>query len=293
VVVFNTTDPYFTPDGVSRTIDVYHKTTSPYQDQSYYQLVTSGGSLRFGVPFTETDTVYFGAGFEATTIVPGTSLPTSYQSYANQFGYDSTAVPLTIGWARDRRDSALAPNSGRYQRANAEWSPAGDARYVRATYQYQEFIPINKQYTFAFNGELGWGVASGGRPYPVFKNFYGGGLGSVRGFEQGSLGPQDVSGTSVGGTRKINLNAEILTPFPGAGNDRTLRMYGFVDVGSVSGPDEGLAANANANSLRASAGVGVSWISPVGPLRLAIARPLKKFDGDKIQSMQFQIGTSF
>jgi outer membrane protein insertion porin family len=102
-----------------------------------------------------------------------------------------------------------------------------------------------------------------------------------------------VSGTSVGGTRKINLNAEILTPFPGAGNDRTLRMYGFVDVGSVAGSDEGLAANVNANRLRASAGVGVSWISPVGPLRLAIARPLKKFDGDKIQTMQFQIGTSF
>lgn len=289
-VVFNTTDPYFTPDGVSRTIDVYHRTTSPYQDQSYYQLVTSGGSLRFGVPFTETDTVYFGAGVEKTTIVPGTLLPTSYQTYANQFGYDSTAVPLTVGWSRDRRDSAMAPNSGRYQRANAEWSVAGDVRYLRATYQYQQYIPLSKQFTAAFNGELGWGVAAGDRPYPVFKNFYGGGLGSVRGFEQGSLGPQDSSGTVMGGNRKINLNAEILSPFPGAGNDRSLRMYAFVDVGSVSGPD---ASNENSNSLRASTGVGISWISPVGPLRLALAKPIKKFDGDKIQTMQFQIGTSF
>jgi outer membrane protein insertion porin family len=153
VVVFNTTDPYFTADGVSRTIDVYHRTSSPYQDESYYKLVTSGGSLRFGVPFTETDTVYFGAGVEKTTIVPGTLLPTSYQEYADQFGYDSTALPLTVGWGRDRRDSALAPNSGRYQRANAEWSVAGDVRYVRATYQYQEFIPLSKQFTAAFNGE--------------------------------------------------------------------------------------------------------------------------------------------
>ena len=290
VVVLNTTDPYFTDDGVSRTLDVYHRTTSPYQDQSYYQLVTTGGSVRFGVPFTADDTVYFGAGIENTSIVPGTGLPTTYQDYANKFGYDSTAVPLTIGWSRDRRDSALSPNSGRYQRANAEWSAAGDVRYLRATYQYQQFVPINKQFTAAFNGELGWGTALGGRTYPVFKNFYGGGLGSVRGFEQGSLGPRDEFGTVLGGNQKINLNAELLAPFPGAGNDRTLRMYAFVDVGSVSGPD---ATNENASSLRASTGVGISWISPVGPLRLAIARPLKQFDGDKIQSMQFQIGTSF
>ena len=290
VVVLNTTDPYFTDDGVSRTLDVYHRTTSPYQDQSYYQLVTTGGSIRFGVPFTADDTVYFGAGVEGTSIVPGTGLPTTYQDYANKFGYNSTAVPLTMGWSRDRRDSALAPNSGRYQRANAEWSVAGDVRYLRATYQYQQFVPINKQFTAAFNGELGWGAALGGRTYPVFKNFYGGGLGSVRGFEQGSLGPVDSVGTVLGGNRKINLNAELLAPFPGAGNDRTLRMYAFVDVGSVAGPD---ATNENASSLRASTGVGISWISPVGPLRLAIARPLKQFDGDKIQSMQFQIGTSF
>ncbi|WP_394756328.1 outer membrane protein assembly factor BamA, partial [Rhodoferax sp.] len=290
VVVFNTTDPYFTPDGVSRTIDVYHRTSSPYQNDSYYKLVTSGGSLRFGVPFTETDTVYFGAGVEKTTIVPGTLLPTTYQKYANDYGYDSIAVPLTVGWSRDRRDSALAPNSGRFQRANAEWSVAGDVRYLRATYQYQEFIPLSKQFTAAFNGELGWGTAGGGRPYPVFKNFYGGGLGSVRGFEQGSLGPVDATGTVLGGTRKLNLNAEILSPFPGAGNDRTLRMYAFMDAGSVAGTG---AVNANAASLRASVGVGVSWVSPVGPLRLAFAKPIKKFEGDKIQTMQFQIGTSF
>jgi outer membrane protein insertion porin family len=290
VIVFNTTDPYFTSDGVSRTIDVYHKTSSPYQDQNYYQLVSSGVGLRFGVPFTELDTVFFGAGVEKTSIVPGTALPTSYMAYANQYGYDSMAVPLTAGWARDSRDSALSPNSGRYQRVYAEWSVAGEARYLRTTYQYQEFIPLNKQFTVAFNAEAGWGRAPGDRSFPVFKKFFGGGLGSVRGFEQGSLGPQDVNGTALGGSSKLNLNAELLSPFPGSGNDRTLRMYAFADIGGVAGPD---GINANANSLRSSVGVGVSWISPVGPLRLAFAKPIKKFEGDKIQSMQFQIGTNF
>jgi len=290
VVVLNTTDPYFTEDGVSRTFDLYSKTSSPYQDEDYYKLESSGASLRFGVPFTEIDTVFFGAGIEKTTIVPGTLLPASYQSYADEFGYSSTAFPLTAGWARDSRDSSLAPTSGRFQRANAEWSFAGDAKYLRATYQFQQYFPLSKQYTAAFNTEIGLGSASGSRSYPVFKNFYGGGLGSVRGFDQGSLGPRDATDTVIGGSRKLNINMEVLAPFPGAGNDRTLRMYGFWDIGMVGGDN---AVNAHANDLRSSVGVGISWISPVGPLRLAIAKPIRKFEGDKIQSMQFQIGTSF
>jgi len=290
VIVFNTTDPYFTEDGVSRTYDLYYRTNRPYQDPSYYEMVTSGGSVRFGVPFSEMDTVFFGTGFERTTIVPGTLLPTTYLSFANEYGYTTTSVPLTVGWARDSRDSAMAPTSGRLQRANAEWSFAGDLRYARATYQFQQFLPLTKQFTAAFNTELGMGTAQGGKAFPVFKNFYGGGLGSVRGFEQGSLGPQDASGTVLGGSRKFNANAEILTPFPGAGNDRSLRLYGFVDAGMVGG---NTGVNSHASEIRASTGVGISWISPVGPLRLAFARPLRKFDGDRIQNMQFQIGTSF
>ena len=293
VLDFSTTDPYFTSDGVSRTLSAYYKTFSPYQDQNYYQLVTSGGSIRFGVPFTETDTVYFGAGIENTTIVPGTSLPTAYLDYAKQFGFESSALPLTLGWSRDRRDSSLAPTAGRYQRLSADLSVAGDARYFRSTLQHQEYFPLSKQLTLALNADLGFGAAVGERAFPVFKNFYGGGLGSVRGFEQGSLGPKDISGTVVGGTQKLNVNAELLAPFPGVGNDKTLRMYGFLDAGSVGGPGYGLSVNDNASDLRSSAGVGLSWISPVGPLRLAFAWPVKKFEGDKMQSVQFQIGSSF
>lgn len=293
VVVFNTTDPYFTEDGVSRTYDLYHKTSSPYQDQNYYQLITSGLGLRFGVPFTEIDTVFFGAGLERTTIVPGTQLPASYLAYATEYGYDSSSVPLTLGWARDSRDSALAPSKGRMQRINGEWSFAGDAKYLRTVYQFQQYVPFTKKLTGALNVEFGWGQAAGGKTFPIFKNFYGGGLGSVRGFQQGSFGPMDALGSTVGGTHKLNVNLEVLAPFPGTGNDRTLRMYAFLDAGMVGGPDQGLAVNADASSLRSSTGVGISWISPVGPLRLAFAKPIRSFASDKIQSMQFQIGTSF
>jgi outer membrane protein insertion porin family len=108
VLVLNTTDPYFTEDGVSRTIDIYHKTTSPYEDPDYYKLITTGGSLRFGVPFTEIDTVFFGAGIEQITIKSGTLLPTSYQDYINEYGEKSMGVPFTVGWSRDSREIGRA-----------------------------------------------------------------------------------------------------------------------------------------------------------------------------------------
>lgn len=289
-LAFNSVDPYFTADGISRTIDLYHRTSKPYEDQGgNYELVTSGAGLRFGVPFSEVDTIFFGASLERTQIKPGTNIPAAYLAYANQFGFTSYSLPLTLGWSRDDRDSAIAPTSGRYQRLGSELGVAGDARYLRGNYQYQQYIPLNKQYTVAFNGELGWGKGLGGRPFPIFKNFYSGGLGSVRGFDQGTLGPRDVTGSSIGGPKKITLNTEVITPFPGAGNDRTLRMFGFVDVGNVYGENE----KVDFGQLRASAGVGLSWISPIGPLRIAFAQPVRKFAGDRIQKLQFQIGTSF
>jgi outer membrane protein insertion porin family len=289
-IVFNSVNPYFTPDGISRTIDVYHRSSRPYQDQGgNYELVTSGVGLRFGIPFSELDTVYFGGALERTDIRPGTSIPAAYLDYAERFGFTSNTAPLSLGWSRDDRDSAIAPTKGRFQRLAGELGLVGDARYTRTNYQLQQYIPLNKQFTLAFNGEAGWGKGLSGRPFPVFKNFYSGGLGSVRGFEQGTLGPKDVTGATIGGARKLSLNVEFLTPFPGAGNDRTLRMFGFVDAGNVFGENERI----RANQLRASAGVGISWISPIGPLRIAIAQPVRKFAGDRIQRLQFQIGTSF
>ena len=93
----------------------------------------------------------------------------------------------------------------------------------------------------------------------------------------------------MGGAKKININTELLFPFPGAGNDRTLRLYGFFDIGNVFGADEKISFS----ELRTSTGIGVSWISPVGPLRLAFAKAIRTFPGDRIQTVQFQIGTTF
>ncbi|HQS01416.1 MULTISPECIES: outer membrane protein assembly factor BamA [unclassified Polaromonas] len=292
-LVLSTVDPYFTNDGISRTIDVYTRTSRPYSSQigvvnTDYELKTTGASVRFGVPFSEVDTVYFGGGLEQIDI-SGTNLPAVYQTYVNTFGAKSNSVPLTIGWSRDERDSAIVPTKGRFQRVYGDWGVAGDARFLRTNYQFQQYIPLNKQFTIALNTELGWGKGLNGQPFPVFKNFYSGGLGSVRGYEPGTLGPRDSQDNSIGGPKKITLNAEILAPFPGAGNDRTLRLFGFVDAGNVFGENE----KYDLGELRSSVGFGVSWISPLGPLRLAFAHPMNKKPTDKIQRLQFQIGTSF
>jgi outer membrane protein insertion porin family len=291
-VVLSTTDPYFTEDGVSRTFDIYQRTTRPYDDVNTYAIETTGGSVRFGLPVTENDTVFVGLGAEKIRIIEGTLLPAVYQDYVNEFGASTTAVPLTLGWSRDTRDSALVPSSGRVLRANGEWSVGGDLRYARGTAQYQQFFPISRKVTAAFNSEIAMGAATGSTTYPVFKNYYSGGLGSVRGFEQGSLttaAQRAGSLTATGGTKRVTFNAEVLSPLPGGGNDRTLRVYGFVDAGGVYGADEAI----QLGDMRSSFGVGISWISPVGPLRLAFARPITKFEGDKIQGLQFQIGTTF
>jgi outer membrane protein insertion porin family len=289
-LVFNSVNPYFTPDGISRAFDLYYRSSRPYDDQGgNYRLITSGAGLRFGVPFSELDTVFFGASLERTEIEPGTNIPAAYLAYADLFGYTSSTIPLSIGWSRDDRDSSLVPTNGRFQRLATELGVGGDVRYVRANYQYQQFVPISKQFTFAFNGEVGWGKGLSGQPYPVFKHFYSGGLGSVRGFDQGTLGPKDVTGSTIGGPKKITLNTEIITPFPGAGNDKSLRMFGFFDAGNVFGDRE----KVRIEDLRASVGVGLSWLSPIGPLRIAAAYPVRKQPGDKIQKLQFQIGTSF
>jgi outer membrane protein insertion porin family len=289
-IVISTIDPYFTIDGISRAYDVFYRTSRPLNSQGGdYQLITPGASVRFGVPFSELDTVFFGIGLERTEIRGSAGLPNAYLLYRESFGKASLSVPLTVGWTRDGRDSALVPSSGRYQRANVDLGVAGDTRYLRSSLQFQQYLPFTRQITLGLNAELGYGKGLGGRPFPIFKNFYAGGLGTVRAFEQSSLGPVDITGAFIGGNRRVNLNAELYLPFPGTGNDRTLRWFAYMDAGNVWGENQ----KVDAQSLRASAGIGLSWISPVGPLKLSYGTPIRKQPTDRIERLQFQIGTAF
>jgi outer membrane protein insertion porin family len=287
--VLNTTDPYFTEDGVSRTFELYHRSSKPYiQQGGNYRMITSGLGVRFGLPFSELDRIFVGTAAERTELVPGTNM-LGVHAHLCQIGCIAQNVPVTAGWARDSRDSYLNPNNGKFIRLNSELGTFGDARYAKFGGQYQQYVALSKQYTFAFNADLGLGKGLNGQALPFYKNYYSGGLGSVRGFEQGTLGPRDVTGPVIGGAKKVTLNTEFLLPFPGAGNDRSLRLYGFYDMGNVYGEFEKI----DFSQLRSAYGVGLSWVSPMGPLRFAWARPVRSFPGDRIQQLQFQIGTSF
>ena len=301
-LVVSTVDPYFTDDGVSRALDVYYRTSKPLNSQGdAYQLATPGASVRFGVPFTEYDTVFFGVGLEQTIIGTSAGVPNSYFTFVENFGNHALSVPLTVGWAREERDNPLVPTKGRYQRVNLDFSIAGDVHYARLNAQYQQYFAVTNKLTLGVNGEVGAGYGLGGKPYPLFKNFYGGGLGSVRVFEQGSFGGVDITGAYDGGSKKMNLNAELYFPVPGSGNDKSLRIFAFADAGnvwrdhdgSVNERDRDRGQTGTLSDLRVSAGLGLSWISPVGPLKLSYGTPLRAFTGDKIQRFQFQVGTAF
>jgi outer membrane protein insertion porin family len=288
--VINTIDPYWTVDGISRAFDIYYRNTSPLNSLGdSYQLTTWGAAVRLGVPFTEVDTVFFGQGFEQIQVGDDSFLPNSYFLYREEFGPDSTSFPFTVGWSRDSRNSSILPTEGRFYRGNAEVSALGDVQYARLNFQVQQYLPLPYSLNLGLNGEIGWGIAIGPRPYPVFKNFYSGGLGSVRVFQQGSLGVIDPTGAFIGGDRKLNANAELYVPVPGMGNDKSLRFFGFFDIGNAWGPDQSITWD----SLRASVGLGITWLSPLGPLKLSYGTPVKYQGTDRIQPFQFQIGTRF
>ena len=284
-------DPYFTQDGVSLGTDVYSRTFNAYNSGlGDYRIRSAGGGLRLGIPYTELDRISFGLVFEQNQIKPGTNgLPQRYIDYVNQFGTTSDAWLATLGWSRDSRDSSLAPTRGRLQRLNVDVTfPGQDLSYYRATYQHAWYTPLTKDYTFSLSADVGYGRGLSGKPYPVFKNFYAGGINSVRGFGSNSLGPRDVKDNNpLGGTASFAASAEVLFPLPGTGNDKTVRAFLFADAGNV------FDNRIDFGELRYSVGAGINWLSPVGPLKLSLGYPVKRKPGDDTQRVQFEIGTAF
>ena len=296
-------DPYFTEDGISRYTDLYYRSSKPlyYVGDPNYQIKSVGSNIKFGVPYTEVDRVFFGTGIEAFQIQTTVNTPIPYLNYAQSYGiaspgYPATLttynVPVTVGWSRDGRDSALIPSTGSLQQLSAEvGTPVGNMTFYRIFGQYQKYHSFSKGNILSYNGELGYGEAYGNNPFPITKNYYVGGIGSVRGYSPGSLGPTYYNSyigryQPTGGQSKIVNNVEYTVPVPGSGVDKTLRVFGFVDGGNVY--------NENINLvLRYSYGLGLSWISPLGPLKFSYGIPIKSLPTDNIQRLQFQVGTAF
>ncbi|MDP2881027.1 MAG: outer membrane protein assembly factor BamA [Azonexus sp.] len=292
--VFSYTNPYFTQDGVSQGFDLYQRTVNTRTTAiAAYSSSSYGGGLRFGFPIGEKESLGVGLGVDSTTITTYDSSPGYYKDYVSKFGATNLSIPLTLSWVSDGKNSFFFPTRGTFQRASVEVAlPGGDLTYYRASYQLQHFIPLTSKFTLMLNGEVGYADGYGDSGLPFFKNFYAGGIGSVRGYKASSLGPitRDVSTGNnfrIGGNRRVIGNAELLWGIPGM--EKSFRMGWFFDAGQVYGNDTAQLSS----GLRYSTGITASWISPIGPLKFSFGRPLNKQASDRTESFQFQMGTTF
>ena len=286
------TDPYFTVDGISQGFDVYYrKTDTSTLAVGAFGSKSAGIGGRWGFPIAEDDYLNLGLSYDHTTLQLDVNSPVRYQDYVTRFGATGDTLLATVGWQKDGRDSLLVTTKGVYRRAVLELSlPGSTATYARATYQHQHFFPLTRKMTLALNGEVGLAKSYGNKDLPFFKNFYAGGIGSVRGFDSSSLGPRDVAtNEALGGDTRLIGNAELLFPVPGMGQDKSMRLSVFADAGNVWGYD----TKFSTGSLRYSAGVALAWNSPMGPLKFSFANPFNKKPEDKVQRLQFQMGSVF
>ena len=286
------TDPYYTVDGVSRGFDAYKRdTNAAAAGLGDYKTGTLGGGVRYGIPFTEIDTLGLGLSAEHTQLAVTTSSPQRFINFVNTFGNVNSGVIGNFGWARDQRDSTIAPTKGTLIRAQLETGlPGFTLKYYKLTEQVQWYYPLSRTYTLSLNGEIGAGGGYGGKPLPFYRNFYAGGATSVRAYDPSSLGPRDaLTNAPLGGTKRVVGNAEVMFPVPGIGLDRSMRLGVFLDGGQVYGEDEKL----RLSELRYASGLSFNWNSPFGPLRLSWGAPLKNRPGDRVQRLQFNIGQTF
>lgn len=287
------TDPYFTKDGVTAGLDLYKRVlnTRTLSSVMNFNTDTLGAGLRFGIPINENDSILGGLGAEQTTIDLGPDSPQRNIDFVNKFGRTTLNIPGTLSWRRDGRDSAIWTTSGTTQRAFVEVGlPGGDLTYYKLSYDLRWYFPITEIFTLMLNGELGYGGGYSGKELPFFKNFFAGGNTSVRGYNISSLGPRDATNRTLGGNKRAVGNIEVLFPMPGMRNDRTVRLSAFLDGGTVWGPG---GVRPEQEGLRYSAGIAVTWISPMGPLKISVAQPLNSKPGDNIQRFQFQFGQQF
>jgi len=286
------TNPYYTDNGISRGFDIYQRNLDTTTTSiSPYKSYTSGGGVRFGVPIDEDETMHYGLSVEQATYELTATSPIQFQNYVSIYGNSTNNMLGTVGWTRDSRDSAIYPTDGKVQRAFAEVVlPFSDQHFYKLTYQHQKFHPLSKDITLMLNGEAGMAGTYDENPLPFFKYFYAGGVGSLRGYEPNSVGPRDINGAYLGGDKRLLASSELLFPMPGSGKEKSVRLSAFVDGAAVFGTATEIAGS---DGPRFSTGLALTWISPVGPLKMSYAWPLAEQPGDRLQRFQFTLGQIF
>ncbi|WP_240407663.1 outer membrane protein assembly factor BamA [Halomonas sp. JS92-SW72] len=310
-VNFGFTDPYWTLDGISRGYNLYYRETD-YEDSdiSTYSTDAYGAGINFGYPINEITRLNFGAAVEDLTVKTYRDTAQEITRYVDEQGADAQSLKLTASWTRNNLNRGIMPTAGNYQRLSLETAvPGSDAEYYKLRAQARQLFPLNDNHDWAlkFSGEVGYADVVGNDPYPFYENFYAGGLGSVRGFTANTLGqrttPPETGGRdrTLGGNVLMQGSAELLFPLPFIEDRRSLQTSLFLDAGNTFLTDcyatetgtSNCSSGVDLGDLRYSVGVGLSWLTPVGPLTFSIAEPLNDESGDDTQFFQFSLGQTF
>jgi outer membrane protein insertion porin family len=243
------TDPYYTEDGVSRGFQVYRRdrNTAKLRGIGTYNTYSYGGGVNYGIPLSEKDFLNFGATLDFTELELTDRSPSLYKDYCNKASaagdVDCTAnsVAFDIGITTDTRDNVLVPTEGIMTKYTATvTAPVMDLQYYKLQAQTEYYKPLdeNKKFTLKLRGSLGYADDYGSEQYPFFKNFYMGGVRTVRGYRTSSIGPKYYNSSAgrwytTGGTKSVLASAELFFPVPGLKKNDSFRLSTFVDAGGV------------------------------------------------------------
>ncbi len=291
VYSFGFYNPYFTDDGVSLGYNLnWRETNSRNANTAFYSMDTAGASMNFGIPINETDRLRFNLDVNRQKLKDYSdsgSIFDAIQALGSEASY--TTFGAAIGWSHNTVNSAIFPTSGGQQRLSASATvPGSDVTYFKVGYKHQEYFPVAKDVTFRVKGEIAYGGGYGDtKNLPFFQNFYAGGVQTLRGFNDNTVGPKDSQGRPWGGSTKLLANAELLFPVPFFEDNQSMRLGTFVDAGMVS--DGGF----DTEYLRFSFGLSGTWLSPFGAITVSTAMPMNTKENDDIKMFQFSMGSNF
>ena len=290
---FSYNNPYYTVDGISRGFSLFFRETDAEElNVSDYSTDAFGGNLSYGIPISETNRIRVQGEYRHTELNFGSFPSQEIVDFVDANGDEWDTFALAVYWSHDTRNRGIFPTSGGRQRISASSTlPGGDLEFYKVSYDHTRYWPlITRALTFSLDGDVGYGEAFGDTTeLPPYERYFAGGLNCVRGFEENSLGIKDDNGDALGGNFRMCGRAELIFP-PPFGEVNQVRLAGFFDIGNVYDLDE---EDIEFDMLRYSVGMGLTWLSPIGPLTFSYAFPFNEQDDDDKQSFQFQLGASF
>ncbi len=304
---FNYTDPFYTVDGVSRGFDVFYRERDfDESDVSNYTTDEFGAGVNFGYPINDYERLSFGAGFEAISLNTFANVTADeVETFIGEEGDSYLNWLLRASWSSNHLNRSIFPTSGYSQNLSLEMAvPGSDLGYLKGLYRAEYLQPLNsvENWVLGAGGRIGYADSLGGNSYPFFKNYYAGGLKTVRGYQNNSLGPRDSNNDPFGGNVMLVGSLELIFPTPFIGDQSGWRTLAFMDAGNVY-TTECLKIQATSSShcsegvdlgdIRYTVGLGLSWLTPVGPLSIALGVPLNDKNSDDTEVFQFALGQTF